>query len=483
MQPDKMNSQKKKPAGSRSKMIQGCVLGIVLLIAMAFIGGTFYAVTRDVIFSQASSSDAPPVSGFSPQNPTETIHAFHAIPSPTSSPDQPNQLPTPLSTTILEPTLTPWDGNERVTILIMGVDYRDWSAGSGAARSDTMMLLTMDPVTKTAGMLSVPRDLWVGIPGYIHAKINTAHAIGGPGLAVRTVELVIGVPIHYYAVVDFGAFVRLIDELGGVKLDIPYQIKVDPIGDEVKILRPGVQTLPGDLALAYARNRSTGEGDFDRARRQQQVILGIRDRIVDYEMLPTLIEKAPTLYRELVSGVNTNMQLDELIKLAVLAAQVPDGNIIHDVIDIRHVAFGWSPDELSVLVPYPDKIRVLRDEIFATSGSLGPLAPGNDQERMALERAGISVQNGSNDPDIARRTANYLTSQGATIVEVRDAGDGHAQTTVIDHVGRPYTVQYLVSFLGIESRYISYKYDPAHALDVEVILGNDWAANNRLQNP
>ncbi|MBL7164578.1 MAG: LCP family protein [Anaerolineales bacterium] len=478
-----MNSKKKKSAGSRTKMIQGCVLGIVLLITMVFVGGTSYAVIREVVFSQASIPEAPPVSGFTPQHPTETIDAIHAIPSPTLAPDQPTQLPTPLSVSEPEATLVPWDGNERVTILIMGVDYRDWSAGEGAARSDTMMLLTMDPVTKTAGMLSVPRDLWVGIPGYIHAKINTAHAIGGPSLAVRTVELVIGVPIHYYAVVDFGAFVRFIDELGGVKLNIPYEIEVDPIGDENKTLRPGVQTLPGDLALAYARNRSTGEGDFDRARRQQQVILGIRDRILDFELLPTLIEKAPTLYQELVSGVNTNMQLDEVIKLAVLAAQVPDENIVNDVIDIRHVAFGWSPDELSVLVPYPDKIRVLRDEIFATSGSLGPLAPGNDQERMSLEVASISVQNGSDDPDIARRTANYLTSQGAAIVEVRDAGDGHTYTTVIDHVGRPYTVQYLVSFLGIEGRYIYYKYDPAHPFDVEVILGNDWAANNSLQNP
>jgi len=474
-----MSTKKPQTAGSRTKMITGCFMGIILLITMAFVGGTLFAVTREIVLSRASAP-ATPIPGFTLHQPTETVEG---IPSSTAAPDQPTSLPTPLSTAVPESTLIPWDGKERVTVLVMGVDYRDWIAGEGAARSDTMMLLTLDPVTKTAGMLSVPRDLWVGIPGYIHAKINTAHAIGGPSLAVRTVELVIGVPIHYYAVVDFGVFVRFIDELGGVKLDIPYAIKIDPIGDEIKNLKPGVQTLPGDLALAYARNRSTGNGDFDRARRQQQVILGIRDRILDYEMLPTLIEKAPTLYRELVSGVSTNMQLDEFIKLAVLASLVPDENIQYDVIDIRHVAFGWSPDELSVLVPYPDKIRVLRDEIFATSGSLGPLAPGNDQERMSLEGARILVQNGSGDPDIARRTSNYLLSQGATIVEVRQANENHTYTTVIDHVGRPYTIHYLVSSLGIEGRYISYQYDPAHPFDVEVILGSDWVSNNNLPNP
>ncbi len=465
---------------SRRRLIQGCALGVILLILMAFVGATSYAVTRELVFFQASVPEELPVAGFTPQNPTQTI--AEALASP-STPDQPTPPPVPLDTVAPEPTLVPWDGKERVTILVMGVDYRDWIAGEGAARSDTMMLLTMDPVTKTAGMLSVPRDLWVAIPGYIHAKINTAHAVGGPSLAVRTVELVIGVPIHYYAVVDFGAFVRFIDELGGVKLDIPYEIEVDPIGDDNKTIRPGVQTLPGDLALAYARNRSTGDGDFGRARRQQQVILGIRDRILDFEMLPTLIEKAPTLYQELVSGVNTNMQLDELIKLAVLASQVPDENIRHEVIDTRHVAFGWSPDELSVLVPYPDKIRVLRDEIFATSGSLGPLAPGDEQERMSLESASISLQNGSSDPDIARRTANYLRAQGATVAEVRQAAGSQTYTTVIDHVGRPYTVKYLVSLLGVEGRNISYQYDPSYPFDVEVILGSDWAAGNNLGAP
>ena len=166
-----------------------------------------------------------------------------------------------------------------------------------------MILLTLDPLSRTAGILSIPRDMWVAIPGFQHGKINTAYYLGdayklpggGPGLAVDTVEQFLGVPVNYYAQIDFQAFVRFIDEIGGVKINVPETITVDLLGSGVatkKTLRPGVQVLPGEWALAYARARNTGGGDFDRAKRQQQVILGIRDRILSFDMLPLLITNA-----------------------------------------------------------------------------------------------------------------------------------------------------------------------------------------------
>ena len=149
----------------------------------------------------------------------------------------------------VEPNLVPWDGVGRVTILLLGLDHRDWEAGNEYSRSDTMILLTLDPLTRTAGILSVPRDLWVAIPGFKHGKINTAYYLGdaynlpggGPGLAVKTVEQFLGVPINYYAQIDFGAFVRFIDEIGGVKIDVPEAITIDLLGSgsaTKKTLRP-----------------------------------------------------------------------------------------------------------------------------------------------------------------------------------------------------------------------------------------------------
>ena len=216
------------------------------------------------------------------------------------------------------PELAEWDGASRVTILVMGLDLRDWEADQGAPRTDTMILLTLDPISKTAGMLSIPRDLWVEIPGFEHAKINTAYQIGegsqlpggGPGLAVRTVEEFMGITINYYAQVDFDAFVRFIDEIGGVKVDVPAEIKVDIIGRPNPIkLQPGVQNLYGEYALAYARARNSENGDFDRAQRQQQVILAMRNQLLRPDTQARVLANAVSIFNDLAKRHSHELDL------------------------------------------------------------------------------------------------------------------------------------------------------------------------------
>jgi LCP family protein required for cell wall assembly len=387
--------------------------------------------------------------------------------------------------------LTPWDGAGRVTILMLGLDYRDWAAQEDASRSDTMILLTLDPLTKTAGMLSIPRDLWVAIPGFKHGKINTAYYLGdaydlpggGPALAVKTVEQFLGVPVNYYAQVDFGAFVRFIDEIGGVEIDVPAPITIDLLGTGPKTkkkLQAGRQVLPGEWALAYARARYTEGGDFDRAARQQQVIMAIRDRLISPEALPTLISKAPTLYNELASGIRTNLTLDEVIRLALLAQTVPGESIQRGVIDKDNVFFGNSPDGLSILIPIPDDIHLLRDRIFAASGALGPAVTGSAQQQMQTEAAKVALLNGSGAADLANRTADYLKGLGVNVVQVGDAGQSYPNTTIVDHTGNPYVLKYLVELLKINSFRIQSEFNLSSPVDVEVILGNDWMNNNSL---
>jgi len=385
------------------------------------------------------------------------------------------------------PELTPWDGVGRVTMLLIGLDYRDWSAGSDYSRSDTMILLTLDPLTKTGGILSIPRDMWVAIPGFQHGKINTAYYLGeayklpggGPGLAVKTVEEFLGVPINYYAQVDFRAFVRFIDELGGVKINVPEKIVVDLLGKgsaTKKTLQPGVQVLPGEWALAYARNRYTSGGDFDRATRQQQVILAIRDRILSLDMLPTLIQRAPALYNELASGVHTNLSLDQIIKLALLAVDVPDGSIQQGVLNEKYVIFGTSPDGLSIVIPLPDKIFTLVDQLFATSGSLSPQTPGDSHARMQAEAASVILYNGSSRNGLAESSADMLRQQGMNISQVGQADQLYARTTLVDHSGNPATLRYLAEAMGLgEEPRVILDYNPSAAAGVEVYLGEDWA--------
>lgn len=382
-----------------------------------------------------------------------------------------------------------WDGAERVTILLLGLDYRDLQQG-GAARSDTMMLLSVDPVTKTAGVLSIPRDLWAVIPGFNPNKINTAYYFGelykipggGPELAMRTVEQTIGVPIDYYAQVDFDAFVHFIDLIGGVKLNVLAPITVDPLGadTQAKALKPGIQTLPGAVALAYARERHTTGGDFGRAERQQQVVLAIRDRILEFDLLPGLIANAPQIYAELSSGIQTNLTLDDAIRLAVLATQIKAEDIKRGVIGEDQIIYGRSPDDLAILIPIPDKIRELRDQVFTGNTSLGPLTPGTPEERMAAEAPRISIQNGTSDANLGTRTQDYLAGLGANIIELRSAQVSLSQTILVDHTGNPYTLAFLAQLMGIPSARIVHEFDPNSSVDIELRLGTDWLNNNSL---
>jgi len=289
---------------------------------------------------------------------------------------------TPLAA--LEPiNVQPWNGSSRVTVLVMGLDYRDWEAGSGAPRSDSMMLVTIDPITRQAGMLSIPRDLWVEIPGFDHNRINTAYMLGeayklpggGPALACETVEGVVGVPVDYYAVIDFQSFEDVIDEIGGIDVLVEDPIKISPIGRTSIQLEAKAYHFDGAEALAYARVRKAAGDDFGRARRQQQVVMAVLDRVVGFDMLPSLIGNAPVLYQQLASGVRTDLSLDQIVSLAWLAIQIPEDNIRSGVIGPPNmIRYYTRPDGAKVLGPVPDQIRLLRDEIFTVTSGYGPSA-------------------------------------------------------------------------------------------------------------
>jgi polyisoprenyl-teichoic acid--peptidoglycan teichoic acid transferase len=393
------------------------------------------------------------------------------------------------------PTPPEWDGAKRVTILTMGLDYRDWSEGEGPPRTDSMILLTLDPLTKTAGMLSIPRDMWVNIPGgYKYGRINTAYQLGeaykypeggGPGLAMDTVEELLGVPIDYYAQVDFDAFMRFIDEIGGIDVYVPQKTKVDPVGDNNnRTLKKGDWHMNGKLALAYARARHTEGGDFDRANRTQDVIKAIRKKILDANMLPELISKAGILYNQLQDGIHTNLSLDEALRLAWLAAQIPEENIKQGVIGPPdQVTLVTSPDGTQqVLKPVTDKIRMLRDEIFTNTGPVSPAAANADLASLVKEEgARVAVLNGSYTAGLAATTSDYLKSQGLNITQTDNAQTATPYTEITFYTGKPYTVKYLVELMGIDSIRIYHVNDPASPVDVTVKLGDTWANNNPMQ--
>jgi len=407
----------------------------------------------------------------------------------TATPSDLTPQPTLDTNPIYLPTAVPWDGNERITILLLGLDYRDWEEEEPAYRSDTMILVSMDPVTLDVGILSIPRDLWVNIPGFGPAKINTAYYKGdiyklpggGPGLAMKTVEEFIGIPIDYYAQVDFASFVKFIDLISGVKMDIPSPITVDPIGPKPPVNIPsGIHVLDGELALAYARARHTEGGDFARAGRQQQVIIGIRDRLVLPEIFSMLIANAPQIYAELSSGISTNLSLEDAIKLAYLAIQVEIDDIKMGVIDEKSILFGESPDKLAILIPLTDKIRELRDELFPSGGAVAPHLEGSLEDNMQTEAANIILYNGTDDIDIEVRTSEYFNSFGTLSTSSNATVEYQYQGLIIDHTGNPYMIEWLVSIPGLNNARILVEYDPNATYDLELYLGSVWLYNNPM---
>jgi hypothetical protein len=244
-----------------------------------------------------------------------------------------------------------------------------------------------------------------------------------------------------------------------------------------------LQTLDGPTTLAYARNRETIGSDFDRAERTQQVVLGIRNKVLKLNMLPKLVTKAPVLYSELSSGVNTNLSLEEMIKLAWLAAQIPPENIKRGVITPDMVTDSWSPEGFEILLPDTDKIRQLRDAIFTSTGPASPLAEtlvGDPAELMKQESAQISVLNGTYTAGLASKTGEYLNNQGINVTVTGNAQELSEYTTIIDYSGKPYTVKYLVDMMHIDLNHIYSRYDPNSEVDIAILLGADWVENNTM---
>jgi LCP family protein required for cell wall assembly len=371
----------------------------------------------------------------------------------------------------------------------LGLDAREGEENIAPPRTDTIMLLTFDPATNAVKLLSIPRDLWVAIPGYENGKINTAYQLGeayqvagsGPGLAMETVELLFGLPVDYYVQIDFSLFERFINEIGGVKLDIPEPVEVVVMDGNPKTIQPGLQTLPGDVTLAYVRARNTSGGDFDRVQRQQLVLLGIRNRILDFQLLPDLIAKAPLLYGEFSDTIRTNLTPNDVFKLAVALQGVPFENISLHAIGLNDVTFGNSPEGTSVLIPLPERFRTIRNDVFVLDDPLSPTQISKTLfQRVDEEFAKIAVINGTVTPGLAAQTTEFLLDEDLNVTRTDIANEIYNETVLIDYTGNPYTVEYLVLLLNIRPTNIIHQYNPRSNIDIQITLGDDWLQSGVL---
>jgi polyisoprenyl-teichoic acid--peptidoglycan teichoic acid transferase len=299
------------------------------------------------------------------------------------------------------------------------------------------------------------------------------------------------VNIDYFAQVDFTTFEQMIDTIGGVCLDVPEQIKVGRTYMHSVTLEPGYQCLDGKVTLGYARARYTDGGDVDRAGRQQQVIQAIMENVFDPAKFPSLVGSAPELYNELSAGINTDMSLNDALRLAVLAKDLTKDDIKWGVIDYTMADIGTvniNGESASIMRPYPDAIRELVDTIFG-SGAMMPMATGDATQLMQAEQASVIFINGSGVAGLASDTADYLKAQGMNVTGFGNTTDYPDQylypfpdrTIIIVHTGKPYVVNYLKALMQFNAaNQIIFDYDPNAPADIVVGLGYDWGYDNPI---
>ncbi len=271
------------------------------------------------------------------------------------------------------PTSEAREADERTNVLVMGIDRRPGE--SFISRTDSMMLISIDPQGEAIAVLSIPRDLYAVIPGFGRDRINTAfvygsagnNPAGGAALAMNTVEYNLGVPVDHYVLVDFSAVTKGVDTLGGVDIFVPYDIN-DPTypdmnyGYDPLFIPAGLQHLDGQTALKYARTRHV-DNDFGRASRQQQVLLAARDKALGLG-IGGLLARAPELYQRVEQGIRTDLSLEQIVQLARAAADIDSENIRSEVLDQNYVSPFLTDIGAQVLVLDPAAAEVLIEEMF-----------------------------------------------------------------------------------------------------------------------
>ncbi len=436
---------------------------------------------------------------------------------PVSAPVPPT---TPVATSAPVANLPPGNLLARpFSVLLIGVDRR--SDPEEGVRSDTLILVRVNPQARTASMLSIPRDSVVLVRDVGWAKINTAFGYGyanaealygvgtdplaaGGALTAETVEQFLGVTVDYIAQVDFRGFERLVDSVGGVLLDVPAPIldaefPTENNGVERIYIPAGLQVLDGRTALIYARTRH-GSSDFDRGRRQQQVLRALLDQV----RVRGLLANAALLPRWIdvvAENVRTTLPLSDLQAMAgvaALASELDGGRILQLSINPNDVAIDredgsdiyWNPVDVDALVarweagPPPDApVAAPSLPTQAAVADAPAAAPGAPTPTLlpSVAEPGTVVQvlNGAQVEGIAGRVSAYLAARGFVMAEPEIVIRTYDHTVIIDYTGRPETRRRLAEVLGVDARYVQARAGPdappqGYNVDIVVVVGLDY---------
>jgi LCP family protein required for cell wall assembly len=369
-----------------------------------------------------------------------------------------------------------------MNIVLLGHDGE--LTNDGFIRTDTMIVVSINRTTGTVSMLSLPRDLFVYIPGWTMQRINLAYVHGeavgwtdgGFGLLRQTLFYNFGINVHYYALVNLSGFRSIVDAVGGVDLTVDCAIEDLPlIGAEVPsgayrvneegyyVLPVGLYTLNGAEALWYARSRYNSS-DFDRGRRQQQVLRAVWRKARDTGLLNNIVP----LWNEGSQYLETNMRLEDLIGLAPLALSLEPGRIESFTLARLYHTTPWTnPEGDNVQLPVADTIRQTMVDFYSPP----------TESQMVMEGARIRVLNGTANADWDRVAAERLAwdSFNAIAAGAADRAD-YTDTLLIDYTGatKGSSLEAIARILNIRVENVRIEPDPNREVDFEVILGSSY---------
>jgi LCP family protein required for cell wall assembly len=387
------------------------------------------------------------------------------------------------------------EGDGRINVLLLGIGGPGHEAPD---LTDTILLASIDPVNHNTSLLSIPRDLWVKIPGDGYQKINAAYAYGkqqsrsksnaakeqdGLNLLDKTLSPIIGVPIHYHAVVDFAAFKQTVDAIGGVSFNVPETLYDPTIAWENHgnsyIALKGNQTFDGKKALLYARSRETSS-DFARGQRQRQLMVAIKEKIFTLGTFSNPV-KISNLLSSMGNNVYTDFSLDDMMSLYKIGGKIPSNQINSlDLVTPPHnLLTTGSMNGLSVVEP--------REGLFEYGSIQNYVRNALKDSYLAKENSQLAIYNATDVVGMATKQSNYLKSYGYNVVTVGNTPTptNPAMTQIIDLTKGvdKYTKHYLEGRYKVSSTTslpVSLGITPPQGTNFVIIVGKDVA--NPTQN-
>jgi polyisoprenyl-teichoic acid--peptidoglycan teichoic acid transferase len=392
------------------------------------------------------------------------------------------------------------EGDSRVNILLLGIGGPEHQGGN---LTDTIIIASVDTINDSVELLSIPRDLWVRIPGNGSQKINAAYQYGldesdakgekeiqkdAIELVDKTVSSVTGIKIHYNAVVNFKAFEDVVNALGGVDVNVS---KENAVTETLWIegtsrhyylnVKPGTQHFDGTKALYYARSRYTSaRGDFDRSERQRLMLVAMKDKAMSLGTYSNPL-KVSQLLDSLGNNVYTDFDINDAKCLYKQASEIPSNKIRSlDLVTPPNDLIGsGNINGLSTLVPKAGVNDYSKIQSFVRNAM--------KDSYLKRENAKVTILNGTNIPGLATQASEVLKSYGYNVGTVGDAPTHNYQKTTLvyvkkENVGlKKYTQHYLQNRLGVKA--VDKMPDTSinsGGADFVIILGTD--AINKFQN-